>query len=45
MNKITFMLALSLFAATALADQRVRPDGMGGWVVEDTGGCGSSSGM
>lgn len=40
MKKITFVLALSLFAATALADQRVRPDGMGGWVVEDTGGCG-----
>lgn len=40
MKKITFVLALSLFSATALADQRVRPDGMGGWVVEDTGGCG-----
>ena len=40
MKQISFLLALSLFAASVLADHRVSPDGMGGWVVEDTGGCG-----
>lgn len=41
MKRISFLLVFSLFAATVLAEQTVRPDGMGGWVVEDSGGCGS----
>lgn len=40
MKKISFVLVLAVFATTVLAEQRVRPDGMGGWIVEDTGGCG-----
>jgi len=30
---------VALFSATVFAQQRMRPDGMGGWVVEDEGGC------
>lgn len=40
MIKIILLLTLSFFSVSVLADQRMRPDGMGGWVVEDTSGCG-----
>lgn len=37
--RIALFLPLIFFAATVSAQQNIRPDGMGGWVVEDTGGC------
>lgn len=40
MKQILSALALLLFATTAFSQQTIRPDGRGGWVVEDSGGCG-----
>lgn len=45
MKKIALVLALVFFSATVLADQRVRPDGLGGWVIQDDGGCGGMYGV
>jgi len=40
MMRFALLLTLALaFAITAFAQQRIRPDGMGGWVVEDAGPC------
>ena len=35
MTRISLVLVLIFFAPTIFAEQRIRPDGMGGWVVED----------
>ena len=40
MKSISLVLFLALLSGTLSAQQRVRPDGIGGWIVEDTGGCG-----
>ncbi|MFZ3084417.1 hypothetical protein [Rhodoferax ferrireducens] len=38
--RIALLLALVFVTATVSAQQNIRPNGIGGWVVEDTGGCG-----
>lgn len=40
MKAISLILLITFLCSSALAQQRVRPDGAGGWIVEDTGGCG-----
>lgn len=45
MKPISLVLFLALLSATVSAQQTIRPDGMGGWIVEDTGGCGGLSGF
>ena len=40
MKKILQIILLILISSTSIAQQRMRPDGMGGWVIEDTSGCG-----
>lgn len=40
MKRVSLTLAVFLFATTAFSQQTIHPDGRGGWVVEDTGGCG-----
>jgi len=45
MKRISALLSLTLFTVTVLAQQTIRPDGMGGWVVDDTGGCGGLFGV
>lgn len=40
MKSIPLAILLAMFSVTAFADQTMRPDGMGGWIVNDTGGCG-----
>jgi len=39
MKLISLIALLALFSSTVFAQQRMRPDGMGGWVVEDAGEC------
>ncbi|WP_206957037.1 hypothetical protein [Trinickia acidisoli] len=40
MKRISAFLPIVLFTGTVFAQQTIRPDGAGGWVVQDTGGCG-----
>lgn len=39
MKSISLLLFIALLAGTVSAQQRVRPDGMGGWIVEGAGIC------
>lgn len=45
MKLISLVLFLIFFSVTAFAQESIRPDGQGGWTVEDTGGCGALSGF
>lgn len=40
MKSIPLVILLAMFSVTAFADQTMRPDGMGGWIINDTSGCG-----
>ncbi len=40
MKSARLLLLLTFLFATAFAQQTMRPDGMGGWVIQDQSGCG-----